>query len=147
MYASVEFFENIYQQCLIAPSIPEILCTKITNEEDCNDNIECEWIGDNCAYKQLDSEIIIPIEYNLSQNYPNPFNPITTINYSIPENIYLNLSIFDIRGRKVVELYSGYRFKGIYSIQWNASRYASGLYFINIKTDNFVSTKKMTLIK
>jgi len=55
--------------------------------------------------------------------------------------------IFDIRGRKVQDLYKGYQIKGHYAIQWNAKKYASGIYFVRMQTDNFIQTQKMTLIK
>ena len=59
----------------------------------------------------------------------------------------MHLMVFDIRGRKVQDLYKGYKTKGHYAIKWNAKKYASGIYFVNMRTDNFIQTQKMTLIK
>ncbi len=89
----------------------------------------------------------VPSSYDLSQNYPNPFNPSTTIKFTMPEQGNVSLKVFDRLGREVADLVSGYRNVGTYEISFDASQLSSGIYFYKLSTDNFVSTKKMTLIK
>lgn len=94
----------------------------------------------------------IPNNYKLMQNYPNPFNPSTTIEYEIsqPENIKIN--IYDITGRLVKELVNEQRNTGKYSTIWNGKDnsgniVASGNYFYQIVSGDFVQAKKMILLK
>jgi hypothetical protein len=89
----------------------------------------------------------MPEEYKLSQNYPNPFNPATTIEYSIPEQSMVTITIYDVVGKEIEQLYSGEKAAGTYSVQWNAANYASGIYFYKLSTNNFVQVKKMMLLK
>jgi hypothetical protein len=85
--------------------------------------------------------------FTLSQNYPNPFNPNTVIKFQVTGYRYVDLSIYDILGRKVATLVSGNLTSGEYETEWNASDFASGLYFYTIVTDDFTETKKMLLLK
>tara|TARA_B100000809_G_scaffold13768_1_gene12496 strand:- start:38 stop:1942 length:1905 start_codon:yes stop_codon:yes gene_type:complete len=89
----------------------------------------------------------IPTDYKLSQNYPNPFNPITRIEYEMPQNGNVNVSIYNIKGELVEKLVDGYKSTGKYSIQWNPKNISSGQYFYQISVDGFVQTKKMVLLK
>ncbi|MFC1651311.1 IPT/TIG domain-containing protein, partial [Candidatus Latescibacterota bacterium] len=89
----------------------------------------------------------IPKQFNLSQNFPNPFNAITTINFSIPNECYVNLKILNIMGEEVETLIDKKLSANNYSIIWDASSFPSGLYFYHIKTDSNVNTKKMSLVK
>jgi hypothetical protein len=91
--------------------------------------------------------IIIPEEYVLYQSYPNPFNPSTTIKYSIPNSDKVNLKVYDILGREVATLVNEYKIAGTYSVEFNASRFASGVYFYLIQSGNFIETRKMILLK
>ena len=72
---------------------------------------------------------------------------ILNIDFLIPQNDMVNISIYDITGRLVQELYNDVKDFGYHSIQWNAINYASGIYFIKILTNNFTQTKKVTLLK
>jgi len=89
----------------------------------------------------------IPTDYKLSQNYPNPFNPITRIEYEMPQNGNVNVSIYNIKGELVEKLVDSYNITGKYSIQWNPKNVSSGQYFYQISVDGFVQTKKMVLLK
>ncbi len=89
----------------------------------------------------------IPKEYSLSQNYPNPFNPSTTIKYSLPKDGFVSLKIYDITGREVKTLAGEVKKAGYYSVTFNASSLASGVYFYRIQSNDFVMTKRMVLIK
>jgi len=83
-----------------------------------------------------------PQEFTLLQNYPNPFNPITTIEYQLFKTLKLELSIFNILGQKVVTLVSTKQPAGIYDVEWDASIFASGVYYYKIRTSNFSSESK-----
>jgi hypothetical protein len=90
----------------------------------------------------------IPEEYNLYQCYPNPFNPSTVIEFSLPEDVSnVKLSIFNTSGEKVAELVNTSLAAGNYGYTWNASNLATGMYLYELKTDKFVSVKKMLLLK
>ena len=88
-----------------------------------------------------------PNNFKLSQNYPNPFNPITSINYSVSDDSYVVLIVYDILGNEVAVLENGYRAAGSYNRTFDASNLGSGLYFYSIKAGNYSSTMKMLLMK
>jgi len=92
-------------------------------------------------------EIVKPMEYNLAQNYPNPFNPSTTISYSIVERANVSVVIYDAIGRTIETLVNEVKEPGKYEITWNADSYSSGVYFYKLTSGDFVSTKKMLLVK
>ena len=87
------------------------------------------------------------IEYSLNNNYPNPFNPSTTISYSIRNDGYATLSVFDVLGNEVAQLENGYKSAGNYSYSFDASELTSGIYFYRIQAGDFVETKKMILLR
>jgi len=89
----------------------------------------------------------IPKEYNLYQNYPNPFNPSTILKYSIVKKGEVKLTIYDILGREVSVLVNEVKDPGYYEVNFNASNLASGVYFYRLVAGNFVSTRKMLLLK
>lgn len=89
----------------------------------------------------------IPKIYYIDQNYPNPFNPETNINFGLPISAEVKLTIFDIQGRQIEELINSKLEAGKYSINWNASNFASGIYFYTISAGDFKAAKKMLLIK
>ncbi len=92
-------------------------------------------------------EGIDPDKYSLEQNYPNPFNPSTTVQFSIPEANNVTLTIFNMLGQKVAELVNDKLEAGWYSYQWDGKNAASGIYICELRTHNFVSMKKMILLK
>jgi hypothetical protein len=91
----------------------------------------------------------LPLQYELAQNYPNPFNPSTIINYQIPENSNVTLKVYDVLGKEVMTLVNDFQSAGKYSVKMNstAQNLTSGIYFYTIKTNNFIQTKKMMLVK
>ncbi|MBN2571997.1 MAG: T9SS type A sorting domain-containing protein, partial [Ignavibacteriales bacterium] len=89
----------------------------------------------------------VPEGFTLYQNYPNPFNPTTTISFSLSEDIFVSLKIFDILGREVETLLSDKFSAGTYSEQWNATNLPSGIYLYQINAGNFTETRKLVLIK
>jgi hypothetical protein len=99
------------------------------------------------SYSQI-IEIEIPVNnFTLSQNFPNPANPTTTIKYDIPKSGNVDLVLYDILGRKVKNLVNENQQAGRYEISFNASGLASGVYFYQLKTEHFVNTKKMILLR
>ena len=105
-------------------------------------------ISDARIQKLMVSGELIPTVYALEQNYPNPFNPSTKIEFSIPEDVNnVTLTIFNTLGQKVAELVNSKMEAGKYSYVWNASDVATGLYIYELRTDKFVSVKKMMLLK
>lgn len=90
---------------------------------------------------------IIPTVYELKQNYPNPFNPVTKISYSVPKSGIVTMKIFDLTGREVAVLVNDIKAPGVYSINFNASSFASGVYFYRLEAQDFVDTKRMVLLK
>jgi hypothetical protein len=85
--------------------------------------------------------------FSLNQNYPNPFNPSTRITYSIQKAGIVSLKVYDILGREVATLVNGYQPANNYSVIFDASDLASGIYLYKLKTGDFVQTRKMILLK
>ncbi len=104
----------------------------------------------NGSYKYSDEVFIdnlAPASYRLDQNYPNPFNPRTTISYGIPVKSNVILKVFNSLGQEVVTLVNEEKEAGIYLIEFNARDIPSGVYFYTLKTENFIQTNKMILMK
>jgi hypothetical protein len=95
----------------------------------------------------IEANIFTPDKFELSQNYPNPFNPSTTINFKIPEKEYVTLKVYDIMGNEVALLLSKELESGNHSIDFEATRLASGTYCYKLQAGNKIETRKMLLIK
>lgn len=100
-----------------------------------------EFIG----IKPISSEI--PVKFNVFQNYPNPFNPSTTIRFDIPKESFVKITVFDVMGREVNVIANESVKPGEYEAEWNAVKYASGIYFYRILAGDFSDTRKMILAK
>ncbi len=83
----------------------------------------------------------------LHQNYPNPFNPTTIINYSIPKAEFVSLKVYDILGRRVVNLVDEYQKTGNYKIRFDASNLSSGIYYYKLRSGGFTETRKLILLR
>ncbi len=92
-------------------------------------------------------EDVIPLNYSLLQNYPNPFNPTTSIKYSVSNNEYVSLKVYDILGNEVANLVNEQKSAGNYSVNFEASNLASGLYIYKIQAGSFNQVRKMMLLK
>jgi hypothetical protein len=93
-----------------------------------------------------------PKEFQLNQNYPNPFNPTTMITFALPKNAFVSVKVYDMLGREVKTLLSDEMSAGIHAVEWRGDdnggvRASSGTYLYRITADDFVSTKKMILMK
>jgi len=129
----------------------------------------CDWVIDSVDYSEaffdsmddchqscmilnIESYSALPFSYNIYHNYPNPFNPVTTLQYDLPEDAMVNITIFDMMGRVVSNLVSSQQNAGYKSIQWNATNnqgqpVSAGVYLYSIEAGKFRQTKKMILLK
>jgi Secretion system C-terminal sorting domain len=89
----------------------------------------------------------IPKTYSLKQNYPNPFNPTTDIDFSVPKSGVVKLVVYDVLGNEVSTVVNKSMEAGTYQVTFDASSIASGVYFYKLIAGDFISTKKMVLIK
>ncbi len=88
-----------------------------------------------------------PHEFEISQNYPNPFNPVTAIKYSLAIASDVEITIYNIQGRRVKTLVNQYQAQGNYTVDFSGTNLSSGTYFYSFKAGSFVQTRKMLLIK
>jgi hypothetical protein len=94
----------------------------------------------------------IPAEFKLNQNYPNPFNPLTTIPYQVSKASDVHIVIFNSMGQEVIELVRGFQSPGYYQVVWDGkdsqnNKVSSGTYLIQMQTDGYARTRKMTLLQ
>ncbi|HAY32706.1 MAG TPA: T9SS type A sorting domain-containing protein [Ignavibacteria bacterium] len=107
----------------------------------------------NFEYHNLNSDVVIgvPTRFELMQNYPNPFNPSTRISFEIPTDGIVKLTVFDNSGKEVAVLSNGYKTTGYYTVDFNGSNLASGVYFykleLNSNNESTVKIRKMALVK
>jgi len=97
--------------------------------------------------EEVNVEVEIPLVYSLEQNYPNPFNPNTTIKYSISEDGFVKLAVYNLLGEAVTSLVNNEQKAGRYEVVFDASRFASGVYYYRMEAQNYISIKKMILMK
>jgi len=89
----------------------------------------------------------VPDNFNLEQNFPNPFNPVTKIKYSVLNNGYVKLAVYDIMGREIKTIVSENQKPGTYTVQFDGANLSSGTYFYRVETNSFTQTKKMIILK
>jgi len=89
----------------------------------------------------------LPTQFSLEQNYPNPFNPSTTIKYSIPNNQFVRIKIFDMLGREVATLVNQVKAPGNYEVKFDGGKLSSGVYIYKMQAGNYSEVKKMLLMK
>ena len=102
-------------------------------------------------YLQLE-EVNLPTKVKLNQNYPNPFNPVTKINYEMPSDGFVKVSIIDMMGREVKTLVKSSQVSGMRSVTWNATDnndqpVSAGVYLYKIQTRGITKTRKMVFLK
>ena len=122
---------------------------------DVRDNYAIKFTTDSASVVSVDEDgeyASIPENYFLEQNYPNPFNPQTNINYSIPEQAFVKLCIYDVNGTLVRTLFEGDQSAGRYQTVWDGEnstglKVGSGVYFYRIQANSFIQTRKMILLK
>jgi photosystem II stability/assembly factor-like uncharacterized protein len=92
-------------------------------------------------------EVETVFSYKLEQNYPNPFNPLTRIDFAVPEKIFVKMVLYDALGQKIRTLIEEEKLPGTYSLELNAEKLSSGTYFYSMTAGDFVSVKKIIVIK
>ena len=97
--------------------------------------------------REVEVSADVPAKYLLEQNYPNPFNPATTINYQLPQNGFVTIKIYDVLGKEVATLVNEQKKQGKYKLNFNASGFASGIYICQLRVNNYLSSRKMLLLK
>jgi photosystem II stability/assembly factor-like uncharacterized protein len=90
---------------------------------------------------------ILPKTFTLEQNFPNPFNPVTSILYSVNSAQHVRMQVFDVAGREITTLVNERKSPGVYTTQWDASEFASGVYLYRLQVGNVQQTKKMILLR
>jgi len=103
----------------------------------------------NYRYYELNTDAIVgvPLTTKLNQNYPNPFNPSTTISFELGQAGNIQLALYDLSGRLVMNMFNGYMEAGYNTYKLNGQNLASGMYFYVLKTENSIQTRKLTLVK
>jgi hypothetical protein len=96
---------------------------------------------------KIAEDIFIPKEFALDQNYPNPFNPSTTIEFSLPKSVHVELRIYDLKGQEIQVLVNDRKEAGEHSVDFNAVNLQSGVYFYQLRAGDFVQTKKLIVVK
>lgn len=116
-----------------------------TNDEQ-NLTITCNLEVTNTSSNISNEEKVVS-NYQLNQNYPNPFNPKTTIEFDIPNDNFVNITVYNLRGEKIKTLVNEHKIAGEYSVVFDGSNFASGIYFYRIEAGDYSDTKKLVLIK
>ncbi|MDE3057244.1 MAG: carboxylesterase family protein [Bacteroidota bacterium] len=91
--------------------------------------------------------LLLPGKFRLEQNYPNPFNPSTHFRFTIADFRFVTLKVYDLLGREVATLVSERKSPGTYEMNFDGSRFSSGIYFYRLTAGSFVDTKKFVLLK
>ena len=109
-------------------------------------------VNDTCVTLNISNAGTIPTQFTLHQNYPNPFNPVTTLRYDLPVNGFVNITVYDMLGRKVKTLINQTQDTGYRSVIWNATNdygrpVSAGIYLYQIQAGQYISTNKMVLLK
>ena len=154
--------ELVFENNQLTGVIPESICNlnielELNNNQLCPPYPECieEFVGNqdtsNCSSVSIIEDVIL-FTYALYKAYPNPFNPVTTLRYDLPEDANVNITIYDMMGRKVKTLINELQSSGYKSVQWNGTNnqgepVSAGVYLYKIQAGDFVDTKKMILLK
>jgi hypothetical protein len=92
-------------------------------------------------------QALMPTVFALHQNYPNPFNPATEIKYDLPEDVHVSLKVYNVLGAEVATLVDADQKANFYTVNWDASELASGVYFCTMKAGDFSAVRKMVFLK
>ena len=97
--------------------------------------------------KSTNHDEMIPLKFQLSQNYPNPVKEKTTIKYCVAFRTLVNISVFDTKGQLIQNLIDKEHNAGTYEIEFNAASLSEGIYYYQLRAEEFIETKKMILTK
>ena len=108
--------------------------------------------GESCTSLELNTELSIEdsidnLEFGISNVYPNPFNPLVNFDIQLVETEKININIYDLRGNKITNIYSGILQYGNHSFNWDATNFSTGLYIIQCEGKNSISNQKVLLMK
>jgi hypothetical protein len=95
----------------------------------------------------IDNELLTVVRSFTMDVYPNPFNPNASIKINLPKNDIVTVSVYNMLGEKVAELFSRYLNKGNHTIQFNGTKFSSGIYILNVSTGEMTYTHRVTLLK
>ena len=111
--------------------------------------LDPELIPENLPKPNISEEnsIQIPTEFSLNQNFPNPFNPSTTIEFGLPEVSTVSISIYNSNGKLVEILFDGQKSAGFHKLNWNATNYSTGIYFVKMISPSFTKSIKVAFMK
>lgn len=110
-----------------------------------NDGTILKTTNGGIGIKQISTNV--PIDYSLSQNYPNPFNPATNIEFSVPKQGIVRITLYDISGREAAVIANENLQAGTYRADFDGTNFSSGIYFYRMISDDFSKTMKMVLVK
>ena len=156
-FASPEMYSNLTSAQQVVNGLqPSASYFWRVTSKDGNGNLS--WYSNTGVFKTasqltgFDEDNITPENFSLEQNYPNPFNPATVINFTLPEQKFVTLRIFDMLGREVRTLISGSIEKGHYSVTWDGRNSSglsvtSGAYIYRISAGDYISSRKMLLLR
>ncbi len=117
----------------------------------CNEKFQMFYVSLMQLYNELtaiDNPFVqIAGKFELAQNYPNPFNPATTISYTLPQQEFVKLIVYDITGRVISTLINEHQTAGEHKIKWNANSISTGIYFYRIQAGEMDQVKKMILLR
>ena len=147
---------NCQGDCAIEDGSDFISCS--SNQDNINNLViadecgVCDGPGPDDGYDCDGGELsilngLVPEEYSIYNIYPNPFNPSTNIIYGLPISTRVRVIVYNVSGSKVKTLINQYQAPGYHSLVWDASGYASGIYFVSIIAGDFVETQKLLLAK
>ena len=117
----------------------------VVNNKDDVVEAAIKWINGTSSIEENNNELVL--DYNLSNNYPNPFNPLTTISYSIPKKGFVSLKVYDVLGNEIVTIIHENKQAGKYKVEFEANEITSGIYFYQLKSGDYIETKKMIFLK
>ncbi len=138
----------------ITPGVYSVGVNEYGYEEGENDNVAAGTEPGTADFTLANSENVtnvetkdVPTSFTLNQNYPNPFNPTTNISFAIAEKGKVQLKVYDIIGKEIKTLVNGELNAGVYNLTFDASNLPSGIYIYEIRTNKFLASKKMLLLK
>lgn len=107
-----------------------------------------EYVPSTTIWVSVENPVVeVPQAFYLSDNYPNPFNPTTRIEYSLPEDAYISLKVYNLLGKEVATLFAGVQIAGHYTVPFNGNELAAGVYLYQLRAENFIETKRFVLMK
>lgn len=135
----------------ITPIVTELTLHDVVAINNLGNSIPFEVVNHTLTEVEL-QRFEIPKSFILFQNYPNPFNPETSISYQLPEKVHVKIAVFNLRGQKIRTLENAAQDAGCYTVRWDGcdeigNKVVSGIYLYQIKSGDFVCTRKMALMK